>query len=105
MIVDDATAARLVGVDGTAHSLAVLEISRVSRAPGHRLLYGVDTRHNRGLVVLGEWRNRRFYGDSVRRAEEVWRQFLDGQLQATHPARSRLVEIGETHWVGRTVNR
>src|SRR5260370_19643951 len=76
-------------VDVPAHSPALREISLRSRAPGLRLLYGVDTRHNRGLVVLGEWLNRRFYGDSVRRAEEAWRQFLKGQLPATPPARSR----------------
>jgi hypothetical protein len=76
-------------VDVPAHSPALREISLRARAPGLRLLYGVETRHNRGLVVLGEWLDRSFYGDSVRRAEEVWRRFLDGRLRATQPAGSR----------------
>jgi len=82
-------AAGFAVVDVPAHSPALREIAVRSRGLGFRLLYGIDTRCKRGLVVLGEWLDRSFYGDSVRRAEDVWRQFLEGDLQATQPARSR----------------
>ena len=49
--------------------------------PGLRLLYGIDVKMNRGLVVLGERFDRSFYGDSVHRAERVWQEFLSGGLQ------------------------
>jgi hypothetical protein len=81
-------AAGFAVVDVAAHSPALREISLRSPAPGLRLLYGVDVRRSRSLVVLGEWLDRSFYGDSVRRAEHLWRQFLDGDLQV-QPARSR----------------
>jgi hypothetical protein len=59
---------------------ALYELSR--RAPGRpfRLLYGVDAEHGRGLVLLGERLDRSYYGDSVRRAERLWRGFLEGAL-------------------------
>jgi hypothetical protein len=81
-------AAGFAVVDVPAHSTALREVALRSRAPGLRLLYGVDTRRSRGLVVVGEWLDRRFYGDSVRRGEQLWRQFLDGHLQVTRSARS-----------------
>jgi hypothetical protein len=40
-------------------------------------------------VVLGEPLDRCFYGDSVRRAERTWQEFLNGELRATQPARAR----------------
>ncbi len=59
---------------------ALYELSR--RAPGtpFRLLYGVDAERGVGLVVLGERLDRSYYGDSVRRAERLWRAFLGGTL-------------------------
>jgi hypothetical protein len=57
---------------------ALREITLRQTAPGLRLLYGIDESHNRGLVVLGEWLDRSFYGDSVRVAEALWGQFLEG---------------------------
>jgi hypothetical protein len=71
--------------DVPAHSHALREIALRQRTPELRILYGIDARRERerGLVVLGEWLDRSFYGDSVRRAESLWRQFLDdGSLTA-----------------------
>jgi hypothetical protein len=72
--------------DFPPHSAALREIALQPPAPGLRLLYGIDTPHDRGLVVLGEWLDRSFYGDSVRRAEQSWQRFLDGSLPRTQPS-------------------
>ena len=53
------------------------EIGLRSPPPGLRLLYGIDPATSRGLVVLGERFDRSFYGDSVRLAEQRWREFLE----------------------------
>jgi hypothetical protein len=83
-------AAGFAVVDVPAHSPALREIGLLRvPGPGLRLLYGIDTRRNRGLVVLGEWMDRNFYGDSVRRAERLWQRFLDGDLQAAPTAKAR----------------
>jgi len=81
-------------VDVPAHTRALREI--LLRGPagglrGLRLLYGVDEPRNRALVVLGEAMDhpRGFYGDSVRRAEHLWSQFLEGDARATQAAPSR----------------
>jgi hypothetical protein len=75
-------------VDVPAHSPALREILLRAPPPGFRLLYGVDSRNNRALVVLGEALDRSFYGDSVRRAERRWQEFLNGELSA-QPAKAR----------------
>ncbi len=82
-------AAGFAVVDVPARSQALREIALRTRAPGLRILYGIDVRRSCGLVVVGEWLDRSFYGDSVRRAEQAWRRFLDGDLGATQVARSR----------------
>jgi hypothetical protein len=85
----DALEAAGFGVsDVPAHSLALREFSRRVPAPAFRLLYGVHVEQKTALFVLGEWLDRSFYGDSVRRAERMWKQFLDGQLRA-EPAQLR----------------
>ena len=38
-------------------------------------------RKDRALVAVGEFLDREFYGDSVRRAERMWKEFLDGDLR------------------------
>ena len=79
-------------VDVQPHSPALREISLRSTAPGLRLLYGIDAPNNRGLVVVGEWLDRSFYGDAVRFAEAVWRRFLQGEplvVGSTQPAGAR----------------
>lgn len=73
--------------DVPAHSQALREISLRQREPELRILYGIDVPAQRGLVVLGEWLDRSFYGDSVRRAESLWRQFLEGALPASEHTR------------------
>jgi hypothetical protein len=78
-------------VDVPAHTRALREIALRAPAlpvPALRLLYGIDEPGERALVVLGEAmdRTRGFYGDSVRRAEQLWKQFLDGDTRATRPA-------------------
>lgn len=75
--------------DVPAHSLALREMSRRLPAPGFRVLYGVSSERETALFVLGERLDRSFYGDSVRRAESMWKQFLDGTLRATEPAQLR----------------
>jgi hypothetical protein len=75
--------------DVPAHSLALREFSRRVPAPAFRLLYGVDVERETALVVLGEWLDKSFYGDSVRRAERLWKQYVDGQLRAVQPAPAR----------------
>ncbi len=69
-------AAGFVVIDVPAHSPALREIALRAPPPGVRLLYGIDVARNRGLVVLGERFDRSFYGDSVRRAERLWQEFL-----------------------------
>jgi hypothetical protein len=75
--------------DVPAQSAALREISLRGTAPGLRLLYGIDSARNRGLVVLGEWLDRSFYGDAVRQAERVWSQFLEGESLSTRSAAIR----------------
>jgi hypothetical protein len=70
-------------VDVPPQTAALREITLRSTPPGLRLLYGIDEPKARGLVVLGEWLDRSFYGDSVRRAEALWAQFLEGRPLAT----------------------
>jgi hypothetical protein len=74
--------------DVPAHSLALRELARRVPGPPFRLLYGVHAERETALFVLGEWLDRSFYGDSVRRAEKAWKQFLDGTLRA-EPAQLR----------------
>jgi hypothetical protein len=73
------TAAGFEVADVTQHTAALREISLRGTAPGLRMLYGIDEPRNRGLVVVGEWLDRSFYGDTVRHAEAVWREFLEGR--------------------------
>jgi hypothetical protein len=88
MFFDAIEAAGFAVSDVPAHSLALREFSRRVPAPAFRLLYGVHVEQNAALFVLGEWLDRSFYGDSVRRAERMWQAFLDGQLRA-EPAQLR----------------
>jgi hypothetical protein len=76
-------------VDLPAHSHALREIALRTPPPGLRLLYGVDPARNTALVVLGERFDRTFYGDSVRRAERQWREFLDRDPKASQPVGAR----------------
>jgi hypothetical protein len=75
--------------DVPPHTAALREIALRGTPPGLRLLYGIDEPKNRGLVVLGEWLDRSFYGDSVRRAEAMWAEFLDGRPLPAHAAAPR----------------
>jgi hypothetical protein len=76
-------------VDVPQHTAALREITLRSTAPGLRLLYGIDEPGDRGLVVLGEWLDRSFYGNAVRRAEALWNQFREGRPLSTQPAGPR----------------
>jgi hypothetical protein len=77
---DALEAAGFTLTDVPVHSLALRELTRRAPAPAYRLLYGVDAERGRALVVLGEWLDRRYYGDTVRRAERIWQRFLAGTL-------------------------
>jgi hypothetical protein len=46
-----------------------------------RVLYGVDVERKIALIVLGEALDRNYYGDSVRTAERVWQEFLQGRYR------------------------
>lgn len=72
--------------DVQQHTAALREISLRGTPPGLRMLYGIDEPKNRGLVVVGEWLDRSFYGDTVRHAEAVWREFLEGRPLSTQAA-------------------
>ncbi len=74
-------AAGFEAIDVPAHSLALREFSRRLPLPPFRLLYGVDVKGDRALVAVGEFLDRSFYGDSVRRAERMWKAFLEGDLR------------------------
>jgi hypothetical protein len=67
--------------DAPVRSPALREIGLRAPPPGVRLLYGIDPAGDRGLVVLGERFDRSFYGDSVRLAEQKWREFLEAGAQ------------------------
>ncbi|MET0593538.1 MAG: hypothetical protein ABW133_12620 [Polyangiaceae bacterium] len=71
--------------DHAVHSSALRELSVRSAATRCRLLYGVDRAREVALVVLGENLDRCFYGDAVRRAERVWKEFL---LERSEPQRA-----------------
>jgi hypothetical protein len=73
----------------SAHSNALRELAVGTLAPGLRLLYGVDEERSVALVALGEWLDRSFYGDAVRRAEGMWRAFREGGLAASELALHR----------------
>ena len=51
------------------------EISISDAAPPLRLIYAIDVPRRRILAILGEALNRAYYGDSVRLAEQRWRQY------------------------------
>jgi hypothetical protein len=77
-------------VDLPPHSPALREIALRVPAPGFRLLYGIDVKRKRGLVVLGEPLDRSFYGDSVRVAERMWQEFMrGGEVRANEVAKVR----------------
>jgi hypothetical protein len=82
-------AAGFEATDVPAHTLALRELSRRRPGPGFRVLYGVNAEREAALFVLGERLDRSFYGDSVRRAERMWKQFLEGTLRAIEPAQLR----------------
>jgi hypothetical protein len=65
---------------------ALREFSRRHPGPAFRLLYGVHAERGTGVVVLGEWLDRSYYGDSVRRAERLWQGYLQGELAALERA-------------------
>lgn len=72
--------------DLAVHSSALRELTLRSPDARLRILYGVDVGRNVALAVLGEPLDRNFYGDSVRRAERVWQQFLQSNTEAREPA-------------------
>ncbi len=74
------TAAGFAVTDVPAHSLAVRELAHRLPAPGFRILYGVDVAKETALIAVGERLNRTFYGDAVRLAERMWKEFTLGTL-------------------------
>ena len=82
-------AAGFKATDVPAHSTALRELSRRSPERSFRLLYGVSCEREAALFVLGEWLDRSFYGDSVVRAERMWKAFLEGDRAGIEPAALR----------------
>jgi hypothetical protein len=70
-------------VDLPAYTNALNEIALRTRPPGFRLIYGVDTERAIAIVCVGDRLDRSFYGDSVKRAEAMWRSYRDGTLEPT----------------------
>jgi hypothetical protein len=64
---------------------ALREFCRRIAEPAFRLVYGVSADRTVALFLLGEWLDRSFYGDSVRRAEAMWKQYQEGALRAEAP--------------------
>ena len=69
-------------VADTESGLRELTISDAT--PSLRLIYAIDVPRRRILAILGEALNRAYYGDSVRLAEQRWRQYC-GELEAVAP--------------------
>ena len=68
-------------------SAAALRELVVPHGPARlRVLFGLDFSRRHGLLVLGERLDRRYYGDSVRRALRVWEQFRTGDRDAVELA-------------------
>jgi hypothetical protein len=81
---------QLVGLEqqalfGSGSGLRELCIGNVQ--PQLRVLFGLDFPARRLLAILGEPLDRRYYGDSVKRAEKRWQEYL-GELarHAEQPA-------------------
>jgi hypothetical protein len=71
---------RLVGLEpqlvlGSGNGLRELCIENVR--PQLRVLFGLDFPGRRLIAILGEALDRRYYGDSVRRAERRWQAYCD----------------------------
>lgn len=69
---------RMLGLEpramlGTGSGLRELCIDNVQ--PPLRVLFGLDFPGKRLIAILGEALDRRYYGDSVRRAEQRWRAY------------------------------
>ncbi|MES1188336.1 MAG: hypothetical protein ABUL60_31260 [Myxococcales bacterium] len=69
---------RLMGLEpqavlGSGSGLRELCIDNVQ--PQLRVLFGLDFPAKRLIAILGEALDRRYYGDSVRRAEQSWRAY------------------------------
>jgi hypothetical protein len=82
------TVAAAVGLevgDLPVHSSALRELTVRSPTSRLRVLYGIDLRRNVALAVFGERLDRSFYGDSVRRAERLWQQFLQSNTEVREP--------------------
>lgn len=77
---DALEAAGFALTDPAAPARVLYELARRAPGPAYRLLYGVDAERNVALVLLGERLDRSYYGDSVRRAEREWHEFLEGTL-------------------------
>ena len=52
--------------------------------PQLRVLFGLDFEGKRLLAILGEPLNRRYYGDSVKHAEQRWQQYRDRTSAQKH---------------------
>jgi hypothetical protein len=72
------------------HTGALREIRIRKTEPEMRLVYGVDVERNSALFLVGEPLDRCFYGDSVRRAESVWRMFKEWGVPAATAVSERM---------------
>jgi hypothetical protein len=61
------------------------ELSLHHMTPPLRVLFGLDFEGKRLLAILGETLERSYYGDSVARAEQRWRHYLQHRPVSTAP--------------------
>jgi hypothetical protein len=64
---------------GSGSGLRELSIGNIR--PPLRVLFGLDFPARRLIAILGETLDRNYYGDSVKRAEKRWQQYLDAQAR------------------------
>jgi hypothetical protein len=77
---------RSIGLDagellGSRSGLRELTVDTTT--PGLRVLFGLDAARRRLIALFGERLDRRYYGDSVKLAEQRWRSYCQAELGAT----------------------
>lgn len=80
---------RLVGLDSSAVPASeegLWELSVAASSGAVRILYGIDRRRKRVVLLLGERLDRAYYGDSVRFAERRFRRYRREAAQSAERA-------------------
>jgi hypothetical protein len=75
---------RLVGIEPTQimnSASGLCELTIASTEPRLRVLFGLDAPAQRIVLLLGEPLTRAYYGDSVKLAEQLWREYCSSDLE------------------------